>query len=96
VTNLCQFTPEPASFDPELGAKFCARLPESNGAFRLELKSPAGERLKTIAGSTTNGFFDVRWDLTDDHGWRCTNDTYDSVFYITLPGSGRSQVLRGP
>jgi hypothetical protein len=96
VTNLCQFTPESASFDPELGAKFYARLPESNGTYRIELKSPAGERLKTIKGSTTNGLFDVHWDLTDAHGRRCTNDSYDSVFYITLPDSGRSQVLKGP
>jgi hypothetical protein len=96
VTNLCQFTPESASFDPELGAKFYARLPESNGTFQIELKSPAGERLRTITGITTNGFFEVHWDLTDDHGRRCTNDSYDSVFHITLPDSGRSQTLRGP
>ena len=96
VTNLCQFTPESASFDPELGAKFYARLPESNGTYQIELKSPAGERLRTITGSTTNGFFEVHWDLTDDRGRRCTNDSYDSVFDITLPDSGRSQTLRGP
>ena len=96
VTNLCQFTPESASFDPELGAKFYARLPESNGTYQIELKSPAGERLRTISGSTSNGLFEVHWDLTDDRGRRCTNDSYDSVFDITLPGSGRSQTLRGP
>ena len=96
VTNLCQFTPESASFDPELGAKFYARLPESNGTYQIELKSPAGERLRTITGSTTNGFFEVHWDLTDDRGRRRTNDSYDSVFHITLPDSGRSQTLRGP
>jgi hypothetical protein len=96
VTNLCQFTPESAFFNPELGAKFYARLPESNGTYQIELESPAGERLRTITGSTTNGFFEVHWDLTDDHGRRCTNDSYDSVFHITLPDSGRSQTLNGP
>jgi len=96
VTNLCQFTPESASFDAELGAKFYARLPESNGTYEIELKSPAGERLRTFAGSTSNGFFEVYWDLRDDRGQRCTNDSYDSVFHITLPDSGRSQRLRGP
>ena len=96
VTNLCQFTPESASFDPDRGAKFYARLPESNGTYQIELKSPAGERLRSITGSTTNGFFEVHWDLTDDRGRRCTNDSYDSVFHITLPDSGRSQTLRGP
>ena len=34
--------------------------------------------------------------LLPDRGQRCTNDAYDSVFHITLPGSGRSQTLRGP
>jgi hypothetical protein len=96
VTNLCQFTPESASFDPEVGAKFYARLPESNGTYEIELKSPAGERLRTFAGSTSNGFFEVHWDLMDDRGRRCTNDSYDSIFHIALPDSGRSQTLRGP
>ena len=96
VTNLCQFTPESASFDPELGAKFYARLPEPNGTYQLALKSPAGEVLRTITGTATNGFFRVHWDLKDDHGRRCTNDSYDSVFHITLPDSGRAQTLRGP
>jgi len=96
VTNVCQFTPESASFDPELGAKFYARLPESNGTYEIELKSPAGERLRTFAGSTSNGFFEVHWDLMDDRGRRCTNDSYDSVFHIALPDSGRSQRFKGP
>jgi hypothetical protein len=39
---------------------------------------------------------DVRWDLKDDLGRRCTNNSYDSVFHITLPNSGRTQILRGP
>jgi hypothetical protein len=96
VTNLCQFTPESASFDPELGAKFYVRLPELNGTYLIELKSPTGERLKTITGSTSNSFIKVHWDLTDDHGKACTNESYDSVFYLTLPASGRSQTLKGP
>jgi hypothetical protein len=96
VTNLCQFTPESASFDPELGAKFYARLPESNATYEIELKSPAGERLRTFAGSTSNGVFEVHWDLMDDKGRRCTNESYDSVFHITLPDSRRSQTLKGP
>ena len=96
VTNLCQWTPESAAFDPELGAQFYARLPESNGTYELELKSPAGDRLRTITGTTSNGFFEVHWDLRDDQGRRCTNDSYDSIFHITLPDSGRSQTLRGP
>jgi hypothetical protein len=96
VTNLGQFTPQSAVFNPNAGAKFYARLAEPNGAYRIELKSPVGELLKTIRGSTTNGFVEVHWDLTDERGRHCTNDSYDSVFHITLTESGRSQTLKGP
>ncbi len=96
VANLCQFTLASAIFTPETGVNFCARLPESNGTFRIQIKSPAGEGLKTITGSTSNAILTAHWDLLDDHGRRCTNDSYDSVFWITLPDSGRSQTLRGP
>ncbi len=96
VTNLCQFTPESANFTPQTGANFYARLPESNGTYKVELKSLNGELVRTFAGSTTNRFFQVRWDLTDETGRRCTNNEYNSFFHLTLPDSGRSQTLRGP
>jgi hypothetical protein len=38
----------------------------------------------------------VHWDLLDDHGSRWTNEAFDSVFQVTLLGSGRSQTLKGP
>jgi hypothetical protein len=46
--------------------------------------------------STSNGVIRAHWDLIDDHGNRCTNESIDSVFQVTLPGSGRSQTLKGP
>jgi hypothetical protein len=96
VSNLCQFSQSSAYFNPEIGASFRAKLPERNGSYVIELKSPTGERLKTITGSTSNGIIKVHWDLTDDHGKGCTNESYDSVFHLTLPDSGRSQTLKGP
>jgi hypothetical protein len=98
VTNLCQFAPDrdAALADPAPRTKFYGRLPESNGVYRIELKAPNGDVLKTIAGSTSNGFFTVRWDLIDDRGRRCTNESFYSVFYLTLLDSGRSQTLKGP
>ena len=56
----------------------------------------AGDRLKTITGSTSNGVIKVHWDLTDDHGLKCTNNAYGTLIHITLPDSGRSQKLKGP
>jgi hypothetical protein len=51
---------------------------------------------KQAAGNTSNGLIKVHWDLTDDHGRPCTNESYDSVVRLALPGSGRSQTLKGP
>jgi hypothetical protein len=96
VSNLCQFSQSSAYFNPQIGANFRAKLQERNGSYVIELKSPTGERLKTITGSTSNGLIKVHWDLTDDHGKGCTNESYGSVFHLTLPDSGRSQTLKGP
>ena len=96
VSNLCQFSLSSAYFNPELGATLRAKLPEPNGTYTIELSSPAGERLKTITGSTSNGVIKVHWDLTDGHGRKCTNDAFGSLFHITLPDSGQSQTLKGP
>jgi hypothetical protein len=94
-TNLCQFDSAYDHFDAR-GVTLYARLPESNGVYTIELKAPAGAHIKTFKGTTSNGVIKVHWDLIDDHGNRCTNETIDSVFQVTLPDSGRSQMLKGP
>jgi hypothetical protein len=94
-TNLCQFDSAYDHFDAR-GVTLYARLPESNGVYTIELKAPAGAHIKTLKGSTSNGVIQVHWDLIDDHGHRCTNENIDSVFQVTLPGSGRSETLKGP
>lgn len=94
-TNLCQFNSAFDHFDAR-GVTLYARLPESNGVYTIELKAPTGTHLKTLKGTTTNGVIRTYWDLIDDHGTRCTNESIDSVFQVTLPGSGRSQTLKGP
>jgi hypothetical protein len=96
VSNLCQFSLSSAYFNRELGATLRAKLPEPNGTYTVELSSPAGDRVKTISGSTSNGVIKVYWDLTDDQGRKCTNNEFGSVFHITLPDSRRSQTLQGP
>ena len=96
VSNLCQFSTSSAHFNRDTGANLFARLPESNGLYTVELKTPAGAHLKTIRGSTSNGVINVHWDLTDDRGRKCTNDSFDTFFQVTLPDSGRSQTMNGP
>ena len=94
-TNLCQFDAAFDHFDGR-GVTLYARLPESNGVYTIELKAPAGAQVKTLKGTTSNGVIKVHWNMIDDRGQRFTNDTLDSVFQVTLPGSGRSQKLKGP
>ncbi len=94
-TNICQFDFAYDHFTPR-GATLFARLPESNAVFRIALKDPAGELINTIQGTTSNGVIRVNWDLLDSHGRRYTNSSFDTVFEVTLPDSGRSQVQNGP
>jgi hypothetical protein len=96
VTNLCQFSLTSATFDPQLGATLHARLPEPNASYVIEIKAPGGSTLKTIKGATSDGVIKEFWNLMDDHGRRMTNESFDTVFHIALPDSGRSQTLKGP
>jgi hypothetical protein len=94
-TNLYQYSAAYDLFDGR-GATLYAKLAEPNGVYSIELKSPAGAHLKTLSGRTSNGVITAHWDLIDDHGQRYTNESFDSVFTVTLPDSGRSQTMKGP
>lgn len=96
VSNLCQFSTTSETFDPDIGASFRIKLPESNGTYAAEMKLTNGQLLKTITGSTSNGVIKFLWDLKDENGRRMTNNWFDSFFTITLTDSGRTQHLRGP
>ena len=96
TSNLCQFSLDCVNYDVDLGARFHARLPEKNGNFSIECVTTNGAHLATLTGDTTNGEFNVVWNLVDDHGHRLTGETFNSIVHITLPESGRTQTLRGP
>jgi hypothetical protein len=94
-TNICQFNAEYSQYDAR-GVILYAKLPETNGMYKIDLMSPAGEHVKTLNGSTSNGVINIHWNLIDEHGQRYTNPSLDSVFNITLPDSGRTQSMKGP
>jgi hypothetical protein len=94
-TNLCQFSAAFDHFDAR-GATLYARLPESNGIYSIELTTAQGAHLKTLTGTTSNGTITAHWDLIDDQGHRFTNTEFNSAFDVTLPGSRRSQKIKGP
>jgi len=96
TTNLCQFSLDSATYSVERGATFHARLPETNGLYTIECVTLNGEHLATLTGSTTNGEFKTIWNLEDTHGQRLTGETFNSIVYLTLPDSGRTQTLKGP
>lgn len=94
VTNLCQFTPACAGYDPEVGAIFHAKLEDQNGRYVIDMTDTNGVHLKTISGTTTNGVVKERWNLFDERAIKFTNGAFNCIFDLTLPDSGRRQRLR--
>ncbi|HEY3761983.1 MAG TPA: DUF2330 domain-containing protein [Verrucomicrobiae bacterium] len=95
-SNLCQFNLYSSYFNQSAGAIYRARLPETNGTYIARLVTTNGAPLKTITGNTTDGRIDVRWNMVNDNGQRFTGENFNSIWQISLPGSGRTQTLRGP
>lgn len=96
TSNLCQFSLDCANRYPGVGARFHARLPEKTAKYSIECLTTNGAHLATLSGATSNGEFNVVWNLVDDDGHRLTGETFNSIVHITLPDSGRSQTLKGP
>lgn len=94
-SNVLQFF-EGTSLFSDKGANLYAKLAEPHGIYTIELQSPAGEHIKTISGTTSNGVIDISWDLKDERGKKYTNNSLKAVFNVTLPDSGRSQSTKGP
>lgn len=82
-TNLLQFDPFYSSFDSN-GMLLYAKVAKTNATYSIELKSTSGAHVKTITGSTTNGEIKEYWDLTDNRGNKVTNDSFNTVFNVTL------------
>jgi len=96
VTNLCQFSEASANFDRNTGAWLIGRLPEKKANYSVEILTPDGKRVKTISGDTSNGVLQVFWDLIGDDGRKLEDESFGTVFHITLPESGKTQTLKGP
>jgi hypothetical protein len=94
-TNLLQFFEESSVFTDK-GATLYAKIPELRGTYSIELQTLDKKHLITFNGTTTNGIIDVDWNLMDDRGNKFTNESFNSVFNVTLPDSGRSQTVGGP
>jgi len=96
VSNLCQFSISSATFDNATGASLRARLPEMRCDYSIDILNTKGERVKTISGSTSDGYINAFWDLMDQRGRKLADESFNTVFHLKLPESGRTQTLRGP
>lgn len=94
-SNVVQFF-EGNSFFTDKGTTLYAKLPEPNGVYTIEIKTPEGKHLKTISGTTSNGVINVDWNLKDDQGKKYNGNSLQAIYNVTLPDSKRSQILRGP
>jgi hypothetical protein len=94
-TNLCEFD---GGYSESINGEaiFWAKLAEPKGECSIELKTPAGDHIKTLNASTTNSEIRIKWDWLDDRGRKSTNGTIDTFYTIKLSESGRTQTLRGP
>jgi hypothetical protein len=61
-SNLFHFDPYDAYFGAR-GATLGARLIESNATYRIDIRSPTRDPVRTFRGATSNGVIRVRWDL---------------------------------
>lgn len=87
--NTAKFDPFYAEYDLA-GAILYAELPEPDANYSIELRTPSGQHIKTIAGSTSSGVIKEPWDLTDESTNAYTGDSVDAVFSVTLANSARS------
>ena len=94
-TNVIQFLPL-GNVLTDKGAFFQIKLAQPVGSYSLKLTSASGEPIRTITGSTTNGIAEVRWDLTDDHGKRYTNDSLNSTWTVTFPDAPKDASTNAP
>ena len=96
VTNLCQFSESSAHFDSAMGAWLFAKVPELKADYSVDIFSTDGKRVKTISGNTSNGVIEVFWDLLGEDKQKLVDQSFSTVFRITLSESGQTQRLKGP
>ena len=85
-TNVLQFFESSSMFDSN-SVPLVAKLIEQVATFKIEITTAEGKHLKTIAGSTTNGWINLEWNLIGDDGKNFKGDTMNTKFTVTYPDS---------
>lgn len=79
VPNAFQFYLFFATYDSR-GATLYAHTTETNALCRLTIRTPQGERIRSLSGVASNGVIDVPWNLKDETGRLYTNEQFECVF----------------
>jgi hypothetical protein len=85
-TNDLQFFESSSMFD-STSVPLVAKLIKPMATFKIEITTSDGRHLKTISGSTTNGWINLEWNLIDDKGKKFGGDTVNTEFEVTYPDS---------
>jgi hypothetical protein len=89
--NVAQFDPVYSTFNTSHGAILYALLREQGATYSIELRTPSGQHIKTITGSTADSAIKEVWyPLTDDNSIPFTGDSVDAVFDVTLSSGAHS------
>jgi hypothetical protein len=92
-SNTVQFDPFYSDYD-DRGAILYGKVAKTNVTYSIELKTPDGIHIRTITGGTSNGIIEEHWDLTDDHGNKVTNASFNADFHVMLPGESTNSVSK--
>lgn len=83
-TNDLQFF-ESSSVFISNSVPLVAKLIEPVANFKIEITTDEGKHLKTITGTTTNGWINLEWNLVEDDGKTFGGDSLNTTFDVTYP-----------
>jgi hypothetical protein len=90
-TNVLQFFESSSMFDSN-SVPMVAKLNEPVAAFKIEITTSEGKHLKTITGSTTDGWINLEWNLICDAGKKFEGDTMNTKIEVTYPDNARTNL----
>lgn len=94
-TNDLQFF-ESSSVFISNSVPLVAKLIEPIANFKIEITTDEGKHLKTITGTTTNGWINLEWNLVEDDGKKFEGNSINTTFEVTYPDKVRSNVSVSP
>jgi hypothetical protein len=92
--NDLQFFESSSMFDSN-SVPLVAKLIKPVATFKIEITTSEGKHLKTIIGSTSNGWINLEWNLIGDDGKKFEGNSMNTEFTVTYPDDLRSSNASG-